>query len=188
MADNTMVVIPLLENPEAAPAASIDEFPKEETLFKKIFKVVDEEGVPGKPAHSVICCSTETSTKAKDAKHGDNNLLPRLKEHKVVIEPVNLDLGKVKKLRSLLFRHPSHTNQNQLVADATKILSTAFKANKEKTDTHIIPDEVAAAMEDGDETKLPKVKVVPGFLCHGQKNTRTTALPCCTNCTVHEML
>jgi hypothetical protein len=45
-ADSTMVIVPLLEEPEAAPIQSIDEFPKEEAAFKKIFKVVDEERVP----------------------------------------------------------------------------------------------------------------------------------------------
>jgi hypothetical protein len=113
LADPTMVIVPLLEKPEAAPVASIDEFPKGETVFKKIFKVAGEEKVPGKRACRVACCSTEASTKVKDAKRGDNNLLAWLKEHKVVIEPANLDLGEVKKLGSLLFRHPSCANRTQ---------------------------------------------------------------------------
>jgi hypothetical protein len=46
----------------------------------------------------------------KDIKRGDNNLLEWLKEHEVVIEPMSLDLSRVKKLGSLLFCHPSCAN------------------------------------------------------------------------------
>jgi hypothetical protein len=117
-----VVVIPLLEEPESAPVRATDEFPKEETAFEKVFKATDEEHAPGKPARHAVCCSVETSMKTEGIKHGNNNnLWAWLKEHKIVIEPMKLDLGKAEKPGSSLRRHPSCTNQAQLVAETTKI-------------------------------------------------------------------
>jgi hypothetical protein len=67
--------------------------------------------------------------KIKDLKQGDNGLLAWLKTHKVAIEPTTLELGKVKKLGSLLHCHPMHTNRKQLIDDAMKILSSTFTEN-----------------------------------------------------------
>jgi hypothetical protein len=44
-ADATVAIVPLLEEPEAAPIASISQFPEEEAAFKKIFKAMDRKNL-----------------------------------------------------------------------------------------------------------------------------------------------